>query len=208
MGGRPGDIQRFYADAWLAPPPLDGVGAKLQPGFLFRFLAEPSPVRPWLAVRMPRFRLAPDQASTLVRWFAAEAGRPAPFRQLSVGPITPQRAAMAATFFAGLKCVTCHMLKTGSGVKTADLAPDLALARERLDPDWIRRFLVDPNEMLPGTRMPLFFPEGQSPSPELLGGDSKAQIDLLVDHLMHLGLQPSGRPDHDPAVEPGAPESP
>ncbi len=201
LDGRMGDIQRYYADPWLGPPPLDGVGGKLQPGFLFRFLVEPTPVRPWLAVRMPRFGLSDDDAGTLVRWFAAESGHSAPFRQLSIGPITPQRAASGAKFFTELKCVTCHMLKTGANVKTADLAPDLALARERLDPDWVRNFLVDPGKVLPGTRMPQFFSEGQSPAPELFGGDNKAQIDLLVDHLMHLGLQPAGRPDDDLGVD-------
>ena len=208
MDGRPGDIQRFYADAWLGPPPLDGVGGKLQPGFMYRFLVAPTPVRPWLALRMPRFGLTREQASTLVHWFAAEAGKQAPFRQLSTGAITPQRAEMGARFFTELKCVTCHMLKTGKEVKTADLAPDLALARERLDPDWVRRFIVDPNKLLPGTRMPQFFPHGQSPAPELLGGDAKAQIDLLVDHLMHLGLQPAGRPDDDPTVDSASPATP
>ena len=203
LDGRIGDIHRHYADAWLAPPALDGVGGKLQPAFLFRYLDRPGPLRPWLALRMPRFRLSADEASLLVRHFAAKADRPAPFRPLELGVMTPERAAAGARFFDQLKCVSCHMLSGGGKLKTAELAPDLGLARQRLDPMWIRRFLVNPGKILPGTRMPQFFPEGQTPAPELLGGDAEAQIRLLVDHLMHLGLQPAGQADDAPVVNPG-----
>ena len=208
LDGRLGDIQRHYADAWLAPPTLDDVGGKLQPQFLYRYLVKPGPLRPWLALRMPRFRLESREASLLVEHFAAKAGRPAPFRPLELGTMTPQRAAAGALFFKQLKCVSCHMLTGGDKIKTAELAPDLGLARSRLDPLWIRRFIVNPAEILPGTRMPQFFPEGQTPAPELLGGDVKAQINLLVDHLMHLGLQPAGLADNDPAVDEAAAATP
>ncbi len=31
--------------------------------------------------------------------------------------------------------------------------------------------------------MPTFFPDGQSPLPDLLGGDARAQIEAVRDHL-------------------------
>jgi len=49
--------------------------------------------------------------------------------------------------------------------------------------------LADPQKIMPGTRMPTFFPatadhpEGQSPFPNILGGDVKAQIQAVRDHL-------------------------
>ena len=200
LDGRSGDILRHYADAWLAPPALDDVGGKLQPQFLFRYLSRPGPLRPWLALRMPRFRLSADEADLLVRHFAAKANRPAPFRTLALGTMTAERAAAGARFFEQLKCVSCHMLQGGGKLKTAELAPDLGLARQRLDPIWVRNFLVNPGKVLPGTRMPQFFPEGQTPAPELLNGDAEAQIRLLVDHLMNLGLQPAGQANDDRAA--------
>ena len=107
---------------------------------------------------------------------------------------------MAATMFVDLKCLTCH--QQGTDVGSADLAPDLGLARQRLDREWVHRFLRDPGAILPGTRMPQFFPDGQSPFPDLLDGSAEAQMELLVDHLMNLGLQPSGPPPEPVAVLP------
>lgn len=207
---RDGDILRYYKHIWLAPPSLDGVGGKTQPQWLFRYLVRPGPLRPWLQARMPDFRLAQDDAETLVGHFAALAGKKAPLRPLTLGAMTQARAALGADFFVKLKCVSCHLLKQGKDVKTAELAPDLALARERLDPTWVRQFLYNPGAILPGTRMPQFFPQGQTPFPELLGGDLEAQIQLLVDHLMNLGLQPAGRPDDEglPAPQAATPVQP
>ena len=79
--------------------------------------------------------------------------------------------------------MSCHQYSAGDG-KAADRAPDLGLAPQRLDPAWVASFLQDPDVMLPGTRMPQFFAGGQTPFPELLDGDTDAQIELLVEHLM------------------------
>ena len=59
---------------------------------------------------------------------------------------------------------------------TANLAPDLRMAPDRLQPDWILQWLKNPATFLPGTRMPEFWPDyPKSPYPEL-GGDAEAQI--------------------------------
>ena len=193
LDGQPGAISRYYADAHLGPPPLDGVGARLQPQWLYGYLLDPGPLRPWLDVRMPRFRLQPSQAEAMTAWLAERAGRPPSLRPLALHPITPERAHTGAALFERLKCVTCHRLQRGEGVETAQLAPDLGLARQRLDPAWVRTFLEDPAKLLPGTRMPQFFPDGQTPAADVLGGDVGAQMDLLVDYLMNLGLLPVGQ---------------
>jgi len=186
-----GDIERYYLARHLAPPPLDPVGERLQPQWLFSFLLQPHTLRPWLKVRMPDFHLGQPDADALTRWFAARAGKQAPLRPLTRRQISPARARTAADLFAKMQCVRCHMLSATGDTTVADLAPDLALSRERLDPAWIARFLRDPGAILPGTAMPQFFPEGTTAYPEILGGDVKAQIQLLVDHLMNLGMQPT-----------------
>ena len=42
---------------------------------------------------------------------------------------------------------------------TANLAPDLRMSQERLNPDWILDWLKKPSDILPGTRMPAFWPD-------------------------------------------------
>ncbi len=52
---------------------------------------------------------------------------------------------------------------------------DLVTTTERLNEDWFRRFLRDPDRFHPGTRMPAFWPNGVSLLPAVLGGDTDRQ---------------------------------
>ena len=194
LDGVDGGIRRHYVSEHLKPPILDGEGDRVRPDWLYGFLLDPAPLRPWMDVRMPSFAFEPSQAEALVAWIGDRDGQRAAFRPTSSRALSPERAALAASMFIDLKCVSCHEPSANSGVASADRAPDLGLARQRLDRDWVHRFLVDPGAILPGTRMPQFFSDGQSPFPDLLGGDADAQIELLIDHLMNLGLQQAGPP--------------
>ena len=53
------------------PPPLLREGEKTQPSWLYQFLLHPQQVRPATILRMPRFNMSPDEAMTLVNYFAA-----------------------------------------------------------------------------------------------------------------------------------------
>lgn len=53
------------------PPPLLREGERVQPQWLFRFLRDPYPVRPWTVLRMPKFNMTDDEARALVEYFAA-----------------------------------------------------------------------------------------------------------------------------------------
>jgi mono/diheme cytochrome c family protein len=61
-----------YKNARAAlPPPLFREGEKVQPGWLFQFLRNPSAIRPVTVLRMPRFNMSDDEAMALVNYFAA-----------------------------------------------------------------------------------------------------------------------------------------
>ena len=206
LDGVDGAIREHFAHEHQMPPPLDGEGARVRPDWLYGFLLEPAPLRPWLEVRMPSFAFEPGDVEDLVAWIGHRDGQPAAWRPAPSRPMTHERAGIAEAMFVDLKCVSCHQLAGDGSVKSSDLAPDLGLARQRLDRRWVTRFLQDPGAVLPGTRMPQFFPDGQSPFPDLLDGSADAQMELLVDHLMNLGLQPSGPPPPPAdATEGGAP---
>ncbi len=53
-----------------APPRLIGQGSKTQPQWLFEFLHQVDPLRPWLKIRMPSFPLEADETTVLVDYFA------------------------------------------------------------------------------------------------------------------------------------------
>jgi hypothetical protein len=73
IDGEGGDFLRLVEDKALGPPILNGEGDRVQSDWLFAFLKGPTPIRPWLSVRMPTFGFPDSTASNLVRAFQATA---------------------------------------------------------------------------------------------------------------------------------------
>src|SRR5207248_6965895 len=103
---------------------------------------------------------------------------------------TPERLKVGAELFTKLQCQSCHPTSNAipPGKSPEDMAPNLQLAHQRLRPEWVLQWVADPQRIFPGTRMPTFFsPDSTgkvvSPFPEILGGDVKAQIQAIRDHL-------------------------
>jgi mono/diheme cytochrome c family protein len=181
-----GDIRPTIKEQALYPPNLATEGFKTQPLWLHPFLNDPGRIRlrPWLNTRMPTFHFTETQNATIGRYFAALDKVDYPFISTAIDT-NAERLRVGAELFTKLQCASCH--PTGStlppGKDPADLAPNLALAQERLRPEWVLQWLNDPQKIVSGTRMPTFFPEGQSPLPNILGGDAKAQIQAIRDHV-------------------------
>jgi sulfur oxidation c-type cytochrome SoxX len=81
--GEGGEIRKFQGEEGRAyfPPILDGQGARTQPDWLNRFLADPvmgagrgakAFLRPWMKARMPTFGFTQEQLNDLVAFFAQE----------------------------------------------------------------------------------------------------------------------------------------
>jgi cytochrome c2 len=185
-----GDIRPTKEQAqW--PPNLNTQGAKTQPLWLHSFLKDPSVVklRPWLTARMPTFHFTEEQAATIERYFSALDKAPYPFINTEVDT-DAEKLKAGADLFAKAQCQSCHTTSNAipPGKAPEDLAPNLQLAHERLRPEWVLQWIADPQKIFPGTRMPTFFGVNNqgvqtTPFPEILGGDVKAQIEALRDHL-------------------------
>ena len=82
-------------------------------------------------------------------------------------------------------CFSCHQqgAKNPEGPKEG-WAPDLTMARQRLNPNWILKWIKDPQKVQPGTKMPSFYPGGPD---NILGGKEDLQIEALRDYLMSIG---------------------
>jgi mono/diheme cytochrome c family protein len=173
-----------------APPILTGVGAKVQPPWLFGFLKEAFAIRPWLKIRMPTFHFSDDDAATLVKYFAAASGKSFPYLTVDVPLPTREKARETVELFRALQCTQCHVVgKLAPAQDASSAAPDFFLARKRLRPEWIPLWLGNPNALQEGTRMPSFWdPDPTIPAPhKAFGGDKRAQMEALRDLLMHLG---------------------
>jgi len=185
----------FYEHAALAPPPLTFAGMKFQLHWLYDFLAEPTRLRPWLVARMPTYALTDDDLIRVVEHFAARNQEPFPYKRRTWKELNAADHATASSMFEKLQCTKCHELSSAAKLTVGDLAPDLALAATRLDYDWQVEWLLDPQRLQPGTKMPAYFPlededepgSYTTPCPDCLGGDVQKQVDALVKLTMELG---------------------
>lgn len=183
-----GDFVRLVAEPSLGPPLLTPEGSRVQPEWLRAFLRRPITIRPWLSVRMPTFGLEDadlDRASRYFRVIAPPNAEPGP-------------ASVAVTAAAGkelfdlLKCQQCHVLGAiPPDQPTSNLAPDLRMAHERLQPEWILAWLRDPSVILPGTRMPSFWPDYPQSFYPPFDRDGALQLRAIRDHLLTLRGGPS-----------------
>jgi mono/diheme cytochrome c family protein len=187
--GAGGDIRRLYTEnPTLAPPILNGEGEKVQADWLFNFVKAPYSIRPWLSLRMPTFGLTDEEANAVVQYFGSLDRVQVPFVHLVKAAFSPAsvEAGKLLTSKDYFDCFSCHQRGAQKPQGPPEgWAPDLALAHARLNPDWIVKWLHDPQKVMPGTKMPSFFPGGP---PDVLGGDDEAQIRALRDYVVALGL--------------------
>ena len=196
--GDGGDFVKLVADPSLGPPMLTPEGARVQPEWLYAFLRGPITIRPWLSVRMPTFGLDDPNLNGVIRYFGAVSDTIGPFQTHAVVNVSNTNDAPAKALFELLKCQQCHVLGTiPKDQPTSNLAPDLRMASERLQPDWILNWLKNPAVILPGTRMPAFWPEYPKSYYPQFNNSADEQIHAIRDHLLTLRGGPSPKNPQD-----------
>ena len=170
-------------DPSLGPPMLTPEGAKVKPEWLYAFFRAPITFRPWLEVRMPTFGLDDAHWNGVLEYFAAISDTVGPFRthETTAGRAT---TGTGEELFDLLRCQQCHVLDTiPADQDVANLAPDLRMAPERLQPDWVLDWLIRPLDIQPGTRMPTFWSEYPGSFYPQFDQDADAQIEAIRDYL-------------------------
>jgi mono/diheme cytochrome c family protein len=225
---------RYEENPNMAPPILNGEGSKVQSEWLYNFIKHPVPLRPWLKLRMPTFNLSDDETTTLVEYFGALDKVDKPFvhiepQAIPVAHLEAARTLMSNDYFS---CFSCHQRGSIAPEGPPEgWAPDLNMAHERLRPDWIERWLRNPQAVQPGTKMPSFYETAEDGAPaggpdDVLEGNNLEQIRALRDYIMVLnqadqllagsnnkdGTQPAPAPAgaamQDAAAEPAGEASP
>jgi mono/diheme cytochrome c family protein len=181
-----GHIAKFFERKNMVPPTLDGVGGRLQGQYMYQFLLEPKPVRPWLKMKMPLFNLSDMQVRDLLAGFAARTDTTNPYTYVSKESIPEDRFRRGVRRFKHYKCVQCHPTSVDQGlpegVDPEDLSINLTLSKTRLRPEWIRDFMARPKQIAGvQTRMPTVF--------YTIEGDPKVEkpkedIDDITTYLM------------------------
>ena len=191
--GSGGDFLKVVAEPSLGPPLLTPEGARVQHDWLYAFLRGPITIRPWLNVRMPTFGFEDGNLNDIIQYFGAVSGDLRAFRTPEVVRVS-DNLATGKQLFELLKCQQCHVLGTiPKDQEVSNLAPDLRMASDRLQAEWILDWLKAPAAIVPGTRMPAFWPDHPKSFYPQFGGDADAQIRAIRDHLLTLRGGPSPR---------------
>jgi cytochrome c551/c552/transcription termination factor NusB len=185
------------------PPKLLTEGARVDPQWLLHFLGNPSlsetdtnrnGIRPYLQVRMPTFSFSENELGKLVRFFQALSRQPFPYIPEPAPGLTAKETEMARSLFSSpaAPCLKCHATGDPAHDKTAT-APNFLQAKGRLKPDWVERWIIDPQAISPGTSMPsgLFKRENNrwtfsGPVPASFNGYDKDHAKLLVEYIFQL----------------------
>ena len=177
------------------PPHLNRVGSKLKKSALRSIIYDGElHTRYFMATRMPRFgrgnvdRLIEDLVKVDLE--PGDLVKP----EFSEDSLAVGRRLVGQT---GLFCINCHLVNEGKGPGIPGI--DLVTVHKRLNPGWFNKLLANPLAMNEGTLMPAFWPEGQSPLPNVLGGDTKKQMAAIWNYLslgesmpLPIGIQPVG----------------
>ncbi|MCR9203450.1 MAG: c-type cytochrome [Halobacteriovoraceae bacterium] len=187
IDGYRGDILAKYEDDLNeGPPRLVGEGHRVQYDWFHYFLDNVYPIRPWLNIRMPSYNLTDEERNTIVSMFQHKAGQKTLVDRSDLVSWEPGEKKAAQALWEEMACATCHT----SGFNNDEAqAPNLYFVRRRLRPSWTKKWLRDPQAILPGTLMPSFWPDGESIAPDILGGDSEKQIDALTKLMYEFGTE-------------------
>lgn len=178
-----GDYVDVVGDPSLAPPMLTPEGAKVQPDWLYAFLRAPITIRPWLGVRMPSFGMDDAHWNEVIDYFGAISDTSGPFQTHDLS-VEQSVLGPGEELFDLLRCQQCHVLdEIPEDQPTDNLAPDLRMARERLQPDWVADWLINPLGIQPGTRMPMFWTEYPGSFYPQFDTDAVRQIESIRDYL-------------------------
>ncbi len=204
-GGPAADRSQFFTtNEWSLgqdgrlPPPLTGVGAKLQREWLIDAVAHGQSIRPYLRTRMPGFGIG--VATELADLFARTDSLP----PIELGSLPEDREkgepvrnlGCELVGDKGMNCITCHVF-AGDRVGTMAAVDLIDSTTQRLRREWFTHYVRDPVKFRAGTLMPQFFVDGVSTRPNLGEGNAARQIDAIWYYLSEGRnvRQPSGMRD-------------
>lgn len=174
--------QQEMGDEGRLPPSLTGVGDKLQDAWMKQLLEQGANDRQlYLQTKMPKFggRNVGHLPAALAAVDRQPDSAPAP-----EFPEADYRIKAAGRHLVGgnaLSCIKCHDFgpHPSQGVR----AINLATMTKRLRPDWFHRYMLNPQDFRPGTRMPAPWPFGNATIRDVLNANVDLQIRAVWRYL-------------------------
>jgi cbb3-type cytochrome oxidase cytochrome c subunit len=176
IDGIGGALSKAYEDQNYGPPYLTKEGWRVQTDWLYDFLKNVHPIRPYINVRMPSFPFTHDDLNKLVSGFQNGANQPTFEAPVNV-EWEPGEKEAAQKIWNELACTSCHSL---GFTNDPAQAPNLHYAKQRLRTEWMEAWIANPQSFLPYTSMPAFWDDGSgnliSAVDGVLDNDPKRQI--------------------------------
>lgn len=163
------------------PPPLLHIAEKTSREWIYAWIKDPQAYAG--SATMPNFQLSDQDAADISAFLiaqstASEAARSLPGANASAKPADMSEA---TTLYGSLFCASCHAVQNAAGnLVGGNFGPELTRVGNKVNPDWLHRWLADPAKYHPATRMPHYrFDEKQI---ALLSGflESKKEGDFLA----------------------------
>jgi cytochrome c2 len=205
-----------------APPSLYSEGSKVQSDWLFNYFQAPITIRPNLQVRMPSFNLSDNDWNAIIAAFKDMEDNDLSYESVHMvdmdsdkyrqgyelasdyGYYDLEQDIWVDAFNEGSRCYVCHFegdVPPGKDFEISNplvWAPNLALSKERLRPEWIKEWLRNPQHYMEYTKM--VAPVLYNRCPECLDGEltdiEYAEIKNISDETDNLNWRNGAEADY------------
>lgn len=140
------------------PPSLDHIAEKTTREWLFAWIKNPQAYA--VSSTMPNFRFNDQEATDIANFLIAQSNASensqVPLKKVPV-PTAEQAAVDGPGLYGQLFCASCHATQNSKGaLMGGDLAPELTRVGNKVNADWLRRWLRAPQGYDTKTRMPRY----------------------------------------------------
>jgi mono/diheme cytochrome c family protein len=141
------------------PPPLIHIAEKTSREWLFSWIKNPQAYA--ASATMPNFGFndqeAGDIASFLISQSTPSAKAQEPQSSLPAAPSGANVATDSASLYGSLFCSSCHAVQNAAGnLVGGNFGPELTRVGNKVTPQWLNRWLRNPHDYEPSTRMPRY----------------------------------------------------
>lgn len=137
------------------PPSLEHIAEKTNREWIYAWIKNPQAYA--ASATMPNFQLSDQDAADISAFLVAQskpsAASHVPFKAPAGGG-SPDMTA-AATLYGASFCSSCHAVQNEAGnLVGGNVGPELTRVGNKVNPEWLQRWLNNPGDYFPATRMP------------------------------------------------------
>jgi cytochrome c1 len=139
------------------PPPLTHIEEKTSREWIYAWIKNPQAYAG--SATMPNFQLSDQNAADISAFLISQSTPSGAAKNVSLpgssGTGAPVDLTQAASLYGASFCASCHAVQNAAGnLVGGDFGPELTRVGSKVNPDWLRRWLKDPPQYQPSTRMP------------------------------------------------------